>query len=225
MTGCAGGPQSSAKWDASGAFSLAVGRNSCLRGAQAGCRFGTSVAASWAGPPSPPTCRNPSQVSGFPCRTPSALRLTTLPPVRTHSLLAGLLLLGACSSSDDSTDTQDPPGDTAAFELQSVSNGFGQQLPHQGTFDDGVSGPVQVELRSLDQMAELMTSGVLTLDPPVAFPGAPVLPDSRPGNHFFLAQFTGDVDPETPCESICTGVGTCDVDSLDVVTFDPVTHE
>ncbi|MFT7168805.1 MAG: YVTN family beta-propeller protein [Paracoccaceae bacterium] len=137
---------------------------------------------------------------------------------------AGLLGLSACSGSGDSTAQQDPPVTEPTFELDSISNGFGQQLPHVIFIDDGTVGGVFQELRSVAEVLTLATSQNLVL-PPVAFPAIAVLPDNRPGNQFFLAKFTADVDPESECFTACTGTEPCGIDALEVVTFDPSTKE
>ncbi|WP_145196773.1 hypothetical protein [Planctomycetes bacterium Poly30] len=135
----------------------------------------------------------------------------------------GLLGLAACSDSGGTGD-QAPPSEDPEFTLESVSNGFGQQLPHRVLVETTPGNPVPVPLRTLEDVVALVSSQSPVL-PPEAFPADAVLPDGRAGNQFFLAKFTDAVDPASDCFNACTGTGPCDLDTLEVVTFDPSSHE
>lgn len=133
-----------------------------------------------------------------------------------------MLILGGCSESSEAGGPVLPPVTNPVFQLDTVSNGFGRQLPYVGLMDTP-SGPEELELRSLADFTALFDAGGSVL-PTAGFPTNAVLPDGRPGNQFFLAQFTDAVDTGN-CSVNCTGQGTCYPDLLEVVTFDPVSRE
>ena len=116
-----------------------------------------------------------------------------------------------------------PPSTDPDFQLESVSNGFGRQLPHVGLIDTP-TGPEELELRALEDYVALFDAGG-SVQSTAGFPEEAVLPDGRPGNHYFLAEFTGAVDKTNDCAVICSGLGTCYDDVLEVITFDPTTRE
>ncbi len=155
-------------------------------------------------------------------RRPSPLA-AALPASTTLGLAVAILAAG-CSDSSETPGTVVPPISDQVFELVSVTNGFGQQLPHIGLVDDGSGGQSEVELRTHTDFEVLIEAGN-TVKPTVGFPNLAVLPDGRDGNQFFLAQFTDAVDAEAECFSACTGQGTCYHDLFELITFDPVTQE
>ncbi|MFN0243239.1 MAG: YncE family protein [Planctomycetota bacterium] len=101
------------------------------------------------------------------------------------SLTAGL---GACGSGgSESTNS--------TMDLVQVSNGFGQVLPHQvlKVGDNGQITNTVISIRTLDDFLRNVNS-FNPVRAPILFPPTATLPTNAPGNQFFFAEFSQDID-------------------------------
>lgn len=80
------------------------------------------------------------------------------------------------------------------FRLTLLHNGFGPMLPHR-TLRPGSSGPTPqtIEIHSLQQLFKSVSNVNPILPTPAWIPAA-LLPNNRPGNHFFVARFNRPID-------------------------------
>ena len=96
------------------------------------------------------------------------------------------------STVEASTETTFP---ASAFALESVTNGFGQLLPHRAHALDvsGVPTAQLVDLRSVDDVLKIVGPNNPVLPAPM-WPTSATLPTGAPGNHFVAATLTADLD-------------------------------
>ncbi len=104
--------------------------------------------------------------------------------------LAGLgLVFAACSGGGDADSSN------AAMDLEQVSNGFGQILPHTvlAVDDQGQITSTIVSIRTHDDLLRHVNP-FNQIRPVQQFPTEAIVPSNLPGNHFFYATFDRDVD-------------------------------
>ncbi len=138
-------------------------------------------------------------------------------------LTASLALPGCGGSDAPPTDSQDGDagGGPSTLRLTSVTNGFGQILPHRAPErnSDGTLTGNLVDIRSIAQFKSIAVDPQSIL-PPSTFPNAAQLPNSRPGNHFLLAQFSSAIDPASVFD---LGNGTGLLPTVSLTSFDSAT--
>ncbi len=137
-------------------------------------------------------------------------------------LATAVVLFPACGGNGGGSN----PAASASMDLNQVSSGFGQLLPHQAFKIDPVTGLVTTQLISIRSEADLIANVTQTnpvRSPPV-YPTNPILPSGDTGNHFVYAEFTGDLDiasvldasPGAQSNSSLTG-------TITLVALDPTT--
>jgi len=116
------------------------------------------------------------------------------PILRSSLLCAGLMALTACGVGKKASNG----GSASAMNLEVLSNGFGQILPHQIQQLDDFGQPLPVILQVRDQQTLIDN---LRLDNPILpvakFPDQTLLPNGAPGNHYLYATFSRDIDIST----------------------------
>ncbi|MEM8710616.1 MAG: hypothetical protein AAGG01_06665, partial [Planctomycetota bacterium] len=108
-----------------------------------------------------------------------------------------LLLAAACSDAPGGElgESQAVAAASTSFALDSVTNGFGQQLPHLVRVHDGSGSSRDVELRSEADYLNYVEAGHPVL-PTAGFPATAIRPDGQPGSHAFTVRFTADVESD-----------------------------
>lgn len=101
------------------------------------------------------------------------------------SLAAGLAACGGGGSQSGSSN----------MDLVQVSTGTGQILPHQvlKVSDTGQITNTVISIRTLDDFLRNVNA-FNPVRPVQRFPETAILPSGAPGNHFFFAEFTQDID-------------------------------
>src|SRR5262245_35197115 len=107
-----------------------------------------------------------------------------------------------------------------------IQNGFGQLLPHRVPVpdDQGLPTPVVVDIRTQADLANVRPFNPILPSP--SWPSAAVLPDATPGNHYLVARFDRQLDPDSVLDSLVS-VPPDDqlLASVNVVALDPTTGE
>jgi len=107
-------------------------------------------------------------------------------------VLASAALVPACGGGGGGSGSG-----SGSFFIVEASNGFGRLLPHQIAELDPLTlqpTPTILEVRNLETiLANLSFQNPIR--PPTEWPQGRVLPNGQPGNHFFVARFSQDVDP------------------------------
>lgn len=112
-------------------------------------------------------------------------------PLRATLLGASLVAMTGCGVEDKSSGG----GSETAMNLNVMSNGFGQLLPHQiqEINDIGIPQPVILQVRDQQTLIDN-----LRLDNPILpvakFPEQTILPNGAAGNHYLFANFTQPID-------------------------------
>jgi YVTN family beta-propeller protein len=104
------------------------------------------------------------------------------------------VLLYACGGGGSSQSSGGGP----AMDVESVSNGFGDLLPHRVKRLDPLTGQAAVpeeilRITTLDTLMANVRSGNPVL-PVARFLPSAILPSGDPGNHFLVVRFTHDLD-------------------------------
>jgi YVTN family beta-propeller protein len=105
------------------------------------------------------------------------------------------LLFPACGGGGGGGGSSGSSGGSS-LDLQQVSNGFGQLLPHTVfALDQATGQPTQnlVAVRTADDLIKNLTA-TNGVQPVPQWPTAAILPNGQPGNHFLYAEFTEDID-------------------------------
>lgn len=145
--------------------------------------------------------------------------LPALVPLLALGLGSGLLAAG-CGGGGR------PAGQASAFELDQVSNGFGQLLPHT-TFRLGSNGEPTTQILSIRTMQDLL--GNVRRGNPVrpvpSFDAGTLLPNGQPGNHFLYVTFTEPIDIDSVLTSAPGQAGANGLTgAITVVALDPVSN-
>ena len=138
-------------------------------------------------------------------------------------LASASVLLAACSGGGSSGS-----GGANFMDVEAVTNGFGELLPHRvRRLDPNTNQPAEPEeilaVTSKDILMSNVTTGNLLL-PPAQFLASSVLPSGEPGNHFLAVRFTRPVgigsvlDPSPGAQANSSLTGT-----ITLVATDPVT--
>ncbi|MEZ6005771.1 MAG: hypothetical protein R3F33_16505 [Planctomycetota bacterium] len=155
-------------------------------------------------------------------------RSTRLPgrdALRTSAWAAGitaaLVTLNGCGISDKSGGSQ------AIMNLEVMSNGFGQLLPHQIQELDAFGNPLPVILQVRDQQTLIDN---LRLDNPILpvakFPTSAILPNGGPGNQYLFARFTQPIDIDTVLDGSPGAQSNSGLSgSVSVTAIDPISGE
>lgn len=111
---------------------------------------------------------------------------------------ASLLALSACGGFSG----KNSGGSSAEMNLEVLSNGFGQILPHQIFKLDDLGEPLPVILQVRDQQTLIDNLRLSNPIRPVAkFPDQTILPNGSPGNHYLYATFSQEIDINTVLDS------------------------
>ncbi|MBK7643826.1 MAG: YncE family protein [Planctomycetes bacterium] len=104
---------------------------------------------------------------------------------------SAVLVFPACNNGGGSTSG----GSSASMDLNQVSSGFNQLLPHQALRLDANGNPTQ-QLISIRTDADLLANVTSTnpILPVPQYPTSAILPSGDVGNHFVFAEFTSDID-------------------------------
>ena len=139
---------------------------------------------------------------------------------------AALLSLASCGGGGGGSGAS---GDASSgnMELAQVSNGFGRLLPHTILRLDANGEPTSqiVDIRREEDLFDnLRTTNEVRSSP--LFGSGAILSNGQPGNHYLLAQFTGEIDLDSvldgsPGAQAVNGL----TGSISVVAFDATTGE
>ena len=111
------------------------------------------------------------------------------------------------------------------MDLVQVSNGSGLLLPHSvlALDENGEATDVVIEIRQLEDLVANVTLAN-PIRPTPLFSSAAVLPNGSPGNHYFAATFTEDLDLESVLDRSGGGAATNGLTgAISVIAQDPVT--
>ncbi|MCA8969636.1 MAG: hypothetical protein KDC95_07630 [Planctomycetes bacterium] len=146
---------------------------------------------------------------------------------RTRRLLGAAVValpfaLAACGGG-----TKGDPNNPGPFQVQVVTNGFGQVFPYRITELDafGVPGTKTVDVTDKTVLEANMTStnGVL---PPAVFGTTAQLPGGNPGNQYLLVKFTHELDVETVLSSLVADQQNSGLTgAISILQYDPATEE
>ena len=142
------------------------------------------------------------------------------------AVFAGLAL-GLAGCGGNSGDSPGSGGSATAMSLVTVSNGFGQILPHT-TFrldsNDEVTSEI-IDLRTIDDLITHVRDFNPVRPTPLYNAGAQ-LPNAQPGNHFVYATFTQDIGVDSVLDNTTGGQASQGLTgAITVVALDPMTGE
>ncbi len=92
------------------------------------------------------------------------------------------------------------------MDVQQISNGFGQLVPFTVFRINPTTGaPTQnlISIRTTDDLVKNVTA-TNPVQPVPQFPSLATLPNGQPGNHFFYAEFSQDIDPASVLDASAT---------------------
>jgi len=135
---------------------------------------------------------------------------------------AGTLLFTACGGGGKSS--SEGGGSATFMNLEEVSNGFGQLVPHTVQKLDEFGNPSlqMVSIRTQQDMVDNLTLANPILPVP-QFDEDAILPSGFPGNHFLVARFTQPIAIDSVLDSTPGGLANSGlIGSVTVVAIDPL---
>ncbi len=147
-----------------------------------------------------------------------------MPRVLSAGVLSFGLALGLSSCGGGGKGDAKNPG---PFQVQVISNGFGQVFPYRITELDafGIPGTKTIDITSKEVLAANMTptNGVL---PPAVFGTTALLPGGNPGNQFLLFKFSHDLDIDSVLSSLVADQQNSGLTgAISILEYDPLTEE